>query len=430
MGGYQMDKRNLKWTGAALASAIALWTGSAAADDIRFMCAADGNECATLETLFARYEKDNPGTHVVIDVVGYKAILENLPVQLAGGTGPDMALVTDFGGLAKYFLDLTPYVDANYWNTNFGNTLRWSRTSPDDKGIYGMNIQLTITGAYINKTLFEQAGIAVPGEKATWDEWAEASRQVAKATGVPFPMAMDRSGHRIAGPAISNGAKIFDDAGNPILVDAPFADFMRKFVDWNKDGTMAKDVWAGIGGTSYQDAAQEFINAQLVFYYSGSWQVQRLDKAIGDSFDWEVVGSPCGPAACSGMPGGSGLVGFKQTKNPEAVAKLINYIAQKDNYAEFIGKTRNVPAHEGVAKEGVVYTDASQNVAKALKGWNAQIAKLSPIAYSYQGYKNSRTMYNITVQRVTQAIVGEMSIDEAMEKAKQDVAAAIQSAGK
>jgi hypothetical protein len=44
-------------------------------------------------------------------VVPYQAILENLPVQLAAGTGPDIAKVTDLGGLNEYYLDLTPYVD-------------------------------------------------------------------------------------------------------------------------------------------------------------------------------------------------------------------------------------------------------------------------------------------------------------------------------
>jgi hypothetical protein len=56
--------------------------------------------------------RESEGIDVVVDVVPYQAILENLPVQLAAGTGPDMAKVTDLGGLNEYYLDLTPYVDA------------------------------------------------------------------------------------------------------------------------------------------------------------------------------------------------------------------------------------------------------------------------------------------------------------------------------
>lgn len=409
-------------------TALSLTAGAALAEDIRFMCSADGNECEVLGELTSRFMAENPGVNVSIDKVPYKAILENLPVQLASGTGPDLAKVTDLGGLSKYYLDLSPYVDRDYWEKNFAETLNWYRPSEDDNGIYGMHSQLTITGAYINKTLFDQAGVAIPSAETSWDDWAEASRQVAKATETQFPMAMDRSGHRIAGPAMSTGAKMFDESGEPILVDDAFTAFMQKFVDWNNDGTMARDVWAGSGGSTYQDATKEFINGQLVYYYSGSWQVQKLDEEIGDAFDWEVTGSPCGEAGCTGMPGGSGIVGFKDTKSPEMVAKLIDFLAQQDNYAELAAKTKNIPAHLGVAASGVTYEGVSPAAAKALNAWSAQVGKILPVAYKYQGYKNNRAMFNITVQRVTQAIVGELSVEDAMARAKDDLKEALAAA--
>ncbi|WP_404403992.1 ABC transporter substrate-binding protein [Pelagibacterium halotolerans] len=395
------------------------------AQEIRFMCSSDGTECDVLNEMATRFEADHPGVDVVMDVVPYQAILESLPVQLAAGTGPDLATVTDLGGLNQYYLDLAPYVDRAYWEDSFGDVLDWYRAGPDDDGIYGLHIQMTVTGAFINRTLFEQAGVEVPGEDASWDEWAEASRAVAEATGVTFPMAMDRSGHRIAGPAISYGAKIFDENGEPMLVDDAFTAYVQKFVDWHEDGTMARDVWAGQGGSSYRDAAQEFINGELVYYYSGSWQTGRFDEQIGDLFDWQVVGSPCGEGGCSGMPGGSGLVGFSQTEHPEIVAELMDYIASQENYAEFSGRTKNIPAHRAVAAAGAQYEGASPLSAAALNAWGAQVGRVSPIAFAYQGDGRNRAMFNITVQRVTQAIVGELTVAEAMERAKSDLEAAL-----
>ncbi|WP_265517257.1 ABC transporter substrate-binding protein [Nitratireductor luteus] len=407
---------------AAVFSAGAL---SASAQEIRIMCTSDGAECEVLDELTTRFEADHPGVDVVMDVVPYQAVLESLPVQLAAGTGPDLAMVTDLGGLNPYYLDLAPYVDRDYWESSFGDVLGWYRASPDDDGIYGLHMLLTITGAYINRTLFEQAGVEVPGPDASWDDWAEASRAVAEATDTTFPMAMDRSGHRIAGPAISYGAKIFDEDGEPILVDDAFTAYVQKFVDWHEDGTMARDVWAGQGGDSYRDAAQEFINGELVYYYSGSWQTGRFDEQIGDFFDWQVVGSPCGEGGCTGMPGGSGLVGFKQTKHPEIVAALMDYLAQQEIYAEFSGRTRNIPAHRAVASAGADYEGASEPAATALKTWGAQVGRVSPIAFAYQGYRNNRAMFNITVQRATQAVVGELTVEEAMERAEADLAAVL-----
>lgn len=412
-------------TTTALAALIALGAGAASAQEIRFMCYSDGNECEVYEDVLSRFEAENPGVDVVVDVVPYQAILENLPVQLAAGTGPDMAKVTDLGGLNEYYLDLSPYIDTSYWDDSFGGTLDWYRKG-DRQGYYGMHSQLTITGPFVNATLFEQAGVEMPGPGATWEEWAEAARAVAEATDADFPMAIDRSGHRVAGPAISYGAQYFDGQGKGRLVDDGFAAFARQFVAWNEDGTMARDVWAGQGGSTYQDAAQEFINGEVVFYYSGSWQVGRMDEQVGDFFDWRVVGSPCGPGgACSGMPGGAGIVGFEQTEHPEIVAAIIDFLAQEDVYAEVAARTRNLPAHLGVAGKGVQFQNASPAAQAALNAFAADLPNVSPIAFAYQGYAGNRAMFGITVERLSQAIVGELSVDEAMDRAAADLDAAM-----
>ena len=405
-------------------TALALGLAAPAmAQEIRFMCYSDGNECEVYDDVLTRFEAANPGVDVIVDVVPYQAILENLPVQLAAGTGPDLAKVTDLGGLNQYYLDLTPYIDTGYWDASFGGTLDWYRVG-DRQGYYGMHSQLTITGAFINATLFEQAGVEIPAADATWEDWAAAARAVAEATDTPFPMAIDRSGHRVAGPAISYGAQYFDGEGNGSF--AGFDAFAAAFVGWNADGTMARDVWAGQGGATYQDAAQEFINGELVFYYSGSWQVGRMDSQVGDFFDWQVVGSPCGPAgACSGMPGGAGIVGFSETEHPEIVAALIDYLAQQEVYAEVAARTRNLPAHLGVAAAGVEFQDASPGAQAALNAFAADLPDVSPIAFAYQGYAGNRAMFGITVERLSQAIVGELSVEDAVARMADDLAAAM-----
>jgi alpha-1,4-digalacturonate transport system substrate-binding protein len=238
-------------------------------------------------------------------------------------------------------------------------------------------------------------------------------------------MALDRSGHRLAGPAISMGAKLFDAEGNPAVVDDGFRQMVEMFVGWHEDGTMAQDVWAGQGGAAYQDAAQEFINANLVYYYSGSWQVGRFEEAIGDAFDWQAVGVPCGPGGCTGMPGGAGLVGFKDTAEPEAVAEVIDFFASEEVHAELIARTKNVPAHKGLAEKGLDYPDTAPQAAAALQTFARQVPKISPIAYKLQGYALNRAIFNTIAQRVTQAIVGEMTVDEALTRIGADVDEAV-----
>lgn len=404
--------------------------GQAQAGEIRVMCYQDGVECDVTAEQAKRFEVANPGTKVVIDTVPYKTINEQLPVQLAAGQGPDIARVTDLGGLSKYYLDISKDVkDAKVWEANFGATQPWLRPTSTDKGIYGFMSQLTMTGPYVNKTLFEQAKVAIPGPKATWDEWVAATNKVAKATQLKAGMAWDRSGHRFAGPAISYGAKIVDAQGN-LTLDAGYKTTINKFVDWHKDGSMLKEVWGGSGGSTYASSAAEFTNGRVAMILSGSWMINNLNKEIGNKFDWAAVPNPCGPAACSGIPGGAAWVALKTTKSPKEVAAFMDFIASEANYSEFTAKTNNIPAHQGLAKRGVNYAGAAAPVRAALGVFSTGVGSLATEAFFFQGYKFNRAMMFPTVTRVTQAIVGEMSTDEAINKLNVDMADAVKQATK
>jgi hypothetical protein len=129
--------------------------------------------------LLDRFEAENPDIKVVMDTVPYASgILETLPLQLEAGEGPDMARVTQLGVLSKYMLDLRPLSNPEYWDENFGPFLAWMQAEPGGNAIPGFMTQLTVTGPFINRTLFEQAGVPVPSDSSdqvTWQEWAEAS---------------------------------------------------------------------------------------------------------------------------------------------------------------------------------------------------------------------------------------------------------------
>ncbi|MEM7446452.1 MAG: ABC transporter substrate-binding protein, partial [Pseudomonadota bacterium] len=279
------------------ALALGMASTASAQTELRMTWYNDGIEGEVMQDLLDRFEADHPDITVSLDVVPYSAILESLPVQLAAGDGPDLARVTDLGGLAEHYLDLTPYVsDAAYWEENFGPFLSWLRESGDDSSISGFMTQLTVTGPYVNRTLFEQAGVDLPGEGATWDDYAAAVNEVAEALEIPIPMAWDRSGHRVSGPAISMGAHMFDADGNPALVDDGLKEMTQRLYDWHQDGTMAQELWGSVSGSTYLGANEDFANAQVVMYMSGSWQIPQFAETIGDAFDWWAVPAPCGPA--------------------------------------------------------------------------------------------------------------------------------------
>ena len=421
----------MKKTGKMLAAlAVGLLTSTAAmAGDVRIMWYSDGVEGEVLKDLLDRFMKENPGINVILDNVSYSVVKEQLPVQLEAGNGPDIARVTNLKAQSQHWLDLRPLVaDAAYWDENFGGQADWMRPDGSNQ-ISGFMTQITIAGGFANKTLFDQAGVAIPGKDATWDDWAKAAKQVAENQQVPFPMALDRSGHRLSGPNLAYGGNYIGSDGKPAPLDDGSKNFLKTFVGWVADGTMSKDVWVSAAGSTYRAAADDFINGQLVYYYSGSWQVPNFSTKIGTNFDWVATGSPCGPSNCTGMTGGAGLVAVKYTKNPKEVAKVMDYLASEPIVKEFSERTLFLPAHKGVlAKELDFRTDDPQAKA-ALNGFVEASKSLSDEARKLPGWLWSDAVYGALVTRVSQAAAGEMTVDEAFTRIDSDIATKVKDSG-
>ncbi|SDX59453.1 ABC transporter substrate-binding protein [Roseicitreum antarcticum] len=410
------------WT---TASALALMATAAAAQttEVRVMWYSDGIEGEVIADLLSRFEEMHPEIDIVLDNVAYQVIQEQLPIQLASGDGPDIARVTNLKEQAQHFLDLRPYVaDAAYWDSNFGNRLDWMRPDGSD-AIPGFMTQLTLTGGFANVTLFEQAGVEIPGADATWDDWIEASRLVMENQGLPAAFAIDRSGHRISGPNASFGANYIGADGLPAQVDDGTLAFVNRLVDWTDQGLMLPEVWVSASGTTYRAAADDFINAQIPFYYSGSWQVANLSTKINDSFDWVATGSPCGDAGCSGLAGGAALVAIKYTEHPEEVAMVMDYLASEEVLREFTERTLFLPAHAGVvAAGGLNFMSDDPNVGPALSRFVEASAQTLPMADALPSWKWANVYYGALVTRVSQVMAGELSVDQARTMIDEDIA--------
>lgn len=398
-------------------------TTATLAGDVRVMWYSDGVEGEVIKDLLGRFMKENPDVNVILDNVAYKVVQEQLPIQLEAGQGPDIARVTNLKTIAQHWLDLTPHIkDPAYWTANFGEQADWMR--PDgSKAITGFMTQITLTGGFANKTLFEQAGVPLPGEKATWDEWVEAAAKVQASQKLPAAFAIDRSGHRISGPNVSFGANYIAADGKPAPVDAGTKAFAERLVKWTAEKKHSKEVWVSASGSTYRAGADDFINGQIAYYYSGSWQVANLATKIGNNFDWVATGSPCGPVACSGLAGGAALVAIKYTKNPKDVGRVMDFLAREDIVKEFSERTLFLPAHKGViAKGNLDFKSDNPAVKAALQKFVAASGQIHPNAAALPAWKWGTPYYGALVNRISQVMAGELKLEEAFARIDKDIA--------
>lgn len=400
--------------------------------EIRFQCYQDGSECDVYSDLLDGFMADNPDINVIVEEVPYQFILDSLPVNVEVGEGPDIARVTAFANLSEFYLDLRPLMaNASLLEDNFNPAvLAAFRSGPDDDGLYGFPDALTATAPFINVTLFEQAGVEIPGEGATWEEWMEALTSVAEETGVDYAFAIDNRGHRFAGPAMSMGATFFDDEGNFDLGDDEgYATFAEMLKGWLDGGQSPIETWAT--GDSYTAANEYFTNVQAVMYFSGSWQVGGFANTIGDAFDWAVAPNPSGPGGSTGVAGGAGIVAFDsgdEARNA-AIAMVMEYLLQPEVYAEFSGRTLNIPAHGAVVEMGVDFQTDNELVQAALGQFSQEAAKLQEQAIILNNHPFAFAYYGASNTRLSQYFASELTLEEMLTSLQADIDDAVANAG-
>ena len=392
--------------------------------ELRFEYYADGPEATVMQPLIDKFTAAYPYITVKLDVVPYKTITDELPVQAKAGQVPDMARITNFGAFRGLLLDLRPLLqDPTFMEQNFAApVLAAMRPDGDTTGLYGFPDTLTVTGPYVNKTLFDQAGIALPGPKATWEEWTKAAKDVRDKTGVKYAITTDATGHRLASGIFSMGGTLLTPDGKFVVDTQGLRDFVTLLKDWHTQGLAPREVWLAKAGTS---CISFFKSGDIVFCLSGSWQVGGVAKDVGTKFDWVVVPTPYGPGGSVGIAGGSAVVGFSGTKHPQEVAKFMEFLMMPENYSAFSAGTLALPAETAVAKAGVDYKSDIPSVKAALNAFTASVSGINDQGWSLNPNPNAFAWYQNSYTRVSQFINGELTLDEMITKLQADIDTAI-----
>lgn len=128
------------------------------------------------------------------------------------------------------------------------------------------------------------------------------------------------------------------------------------------------------------------------------------------------------------MPGGAGLVAFKSgdAEKEAAAAGFIAWMGDIEQAREWYTRTFAIPANSILQAEGLDYAGAGANekVSAGLKAYTAMAAvaaKQTPQAYQLQGSPIGFKVYNSTVEFLSAALNGGLTVDEALDKVREAV---------
>jgi alpha-1,4-digalacturonate transport system substrate-binding protein len=207
---------------------------------------------------------------------------------------------------------------------------KFLQTAPDGT-TPAISSDLTAVGLFVNKSLFDKAGVAFPKsieEAWTWDSFIAAVNEVREKAAAKYGVVMDRSGHRLRSMMYEFGSTAFPRVDGKYSADDAAVKTLEYFQKINDDKTMPKSVWL-----SGEDGNAMFKSGQVAAYYSGSWQVADFNKNI-KNFEWMSVPLPKQPLNATNLGGGF-MIAFKDTGQDVEAKKFIDWFYDDANYTEF-----------------------------------------------------------------------------------------------
>ena len=291
---------------------------------LQLVLSGDTNQGGAFAAAAKKYQEATGITIEVVDVPTAD-ITTKLKNAATANDLPALARVTGLDPLwVNQLQDLSDIAKSRGIDENF------LQESPDGI-IPAIPSDLTAVGLFINKSLFEKAGVTFPTaiEQAwTWDEFIAAVGQVREKAGAKYGVVMDRSGHRLRAMMYEFGSSAFAKEGDKYAGDSKAVETLEYFQKINDDQTMPKSVWL-----SGEDGNAMFKSGQVAAYYSGSWQVADFNKNIKD-FEWLSVPLPKKEVSATNLGGGF-MVAFKDTGADEEARKFIDWFYEDANYTEF-----------------------------------------------------------------------------------------------
>jgi alpha-1,4-digalacturonate transport system substrate-binding protein len=362
--------------------------------------------------MVAQYKKET-GVNLKLVNIPYDGYTTKLHNAAQANSLPDVAAVPALDPIWSSKL-----IDLKSIANNATNKINANFLAKDSSGkVLAIPSDVTASGMFINKTLFEKAGVSFPTSPAktwTWDDFIKAANEVREKTKSKYSLTFDQSPSRLRAMVYEMGGQYVhaDDSGK-FSVDAATKKAVNTFVGWNDDKTMPKSVW-----TSGADPSAMFQSGDVVAYWSGVWQVASFADSI-KKFQWASVPTPAQPVQASDVNSGGLTVGFNNNADASAAAtKFLSWLYEPAHYQALCEASGFLPVESGLTPKYPFKSEAAQ---AAYKLYNESIPLYAPISGYFSSAQSNWVLKGKTLTEdptkteLGKAINGQQSADKALE---------------
>ncbi len=284
------------------------------------------------QALAEKFHAMNPNISVTVEGIAYGQFWEKMQAMAAAKTLPDVFWMAVDRVKENYkmgaLLDLDKYVaklnKGDYFDSVFGVV-----RAPGPSGhMYAFPYAWVVCISFYNMRLFDEAGLAYPAEKWTWNDMRELALKLTKDTNADG--AADQWGYWVKGRytqtwswVYNNGAQMVSDDFKTCLLDQGKAkDAMRFLAD-----LVVKDKVSPTPAQT-KGVSEMFATGKIGMVTEGSWRIDTYRSNLKDKFG--ITYLPLGPGAGSkyvsfGWPDSYSISAY--TKSPDAAWAWTEYMA-------------------------------------------------------------------------------------------------------
>lgn len=325
--------------------------------EITFATWGNTTEMELFNSMIEEFEAMHPDVTVTLLERPGQGFSEQVIVELAAGTAPDIVRAGFRGDFAFYAeaggtLDLTPYLEEDYSEDFFDAA--WTIASYDGAP-YGVPFMTDTHALFYNVDYIEQAGITVPTsmeECWSWDEFTEQSRIAMDNSDADFGHAALWNGKRWMLFLYGNGGQVLtDDLSESAMNSEAAIETIAWTKSWYDEGLSPLSTSMKLS----EEAQNLFVNGAIAFFISGSWHLPFLQENMVSN-EWAVTYLPCTENGVDADLGGNGFAITRDSQNPEIAAEFLKFMTNTENMRTFAEQAFFNPVRYS-SVEGLTYPD-------------------------------------------------------------------------
>ena len=305
----------------------------------------DAADLALIKEDVKKFESENAGITVKLDVIPSENVRTVLQTQLRSGEGPDVFGYDTgpgfAGALAKAGLvyDLTASYEQYKWPIyDFAK----QRVTFDGK-LVGVPSQIEELGVYYNKDIFTKLGLSQP---QNLDDLKAAAQKIKDAGTIPMAVSDKEGweGGHLLSMSLSSavGGKTMDELinGQKSWNSPEVVSSLGVWQDMQKAGFFNPSPTA----VTYDTGNSLFYTGKAAMTPTGSWLALDIERNVKFGVGYIPFPAPSGPGIFSGGLG-SGTFVSASTKHADASIKFLNHFTTPEYGRWAVEKLQDIPAY-------------------------------------------------------------------------------------